>query len=114
KARRLVEREFNLSWSTQLPEGNTVTAGRWYGDTREPQFSVEQGLAETLGLKLGDALTYDVAGTRLSARITSFRKLDWDSMRVNFFVVAPPGLMENYPTSYLTSFHLPPERGAAI
>jgi putative ABC transport system permease protein len=63
--------------------------------------------AETLGLHVGDELTYMVAGAVLSGRITSLRKLDWDSMRVNFFVITPPGVLDSYPVSYITSFHLP-------
>jgi putative ABC transport system permease protein len=114
RAQRLVEREFNLSWSASLPGGNAVTAGRWHGESREPQFSVEQGLAETLNLQLGDELAYDVAGQRLTARITSLRKLDWDSMRVNFFVIAPAGALDGLPTSLITSFHLPQERIAFV
>ncbi|MBI4984836.1 MAG: FtsX-like permease family protein [Rhodocyclales bacterium] len=110
RAQRLVEREFNLSWSAQLPAGNTVTAGRWHGAAAANEFSVEQGLADTLGLKLGDTLDFNVAGVGLGARITSLRKLDWDSMRVNFFVMTPPGVLETYPASFITSFHLPPPR----
>ncbi|MBS3917044.1 MAG: FtsX-like permease family protein [Sulfuritalea sp.] len=116
RAQRLVEREFNLSWMTDLPEGNSLTAGRWFTatDTGRPQFSVEQGLADTLKLKMGDILAYDIAGRRLEAEITSLRKLDWDSMRVNFFVVTPPGVLEPFPTSYITSFHLPPDKAGFV
>ncbi len=116
RAQRLVEREFNLSWMADLPEGNSLTAGRWFAptDAGRPQFSVEQGLADTLKLKMGDVLTYDIAGRRLEAKITSLRKLDWDSMRVNFFVVTPPGVLEPFPTSYITSFHLPPEKAGFV
>ncbi len=114
RAQRLVEREFNLSWTANLPGGNTVTAGRWHGKSKDPQFSVEQGLAETLKLKIGDELDYDIAGQRLAARITSLRKLDWDSMRVNFFVIAPAGALDGLPTSQITSFHLPQERIAFV
>jgi putative ABC transport system permease protein len=114
RAQRLVDREFNLSWSAELPVGNTVTDGRWHGATRAAEFSVEQGLAETLSLKLGDRLIYDIAGNRVEAVITSMRKLDWDSMRVNFFVMSPPGVLENFPVSYITSFHLPAEQAGAI
>lgn len=114
RAQRLVEREFNLSWTATLPSGNAVVAGKWHGESRGPQFSIEQGLAETLGLQVGDELTWLVAGIPLSARITSLRKLDWDSMRVNFFVIAPPGLLDRYPVSYITSFHLPPDRAGVV
>jgi putative ABC transport system permease protein len=114
RAQRLVDREFNLSWSAALPAGNTVTDGRWHGGTQAAEFSVEQGLAETLKLKLGDRLIYDIAGNRVEATITSLRKLDWDSMRVNFFVMSPPGVLENFPVSYITSFHLPADKASAI
>jgi putative ABC transport system permease protein len=114
RAQRLAEREFNLSWKSELPAGNAVVAGKWYGSDSTPQFSVEQGLAETLGFRLGDQLTFEVAGVPFSAPITSLRKLDWDSMRVNFFVVAPPGMLERLPVSYITSFHLPAGRSSLV
>jgi len=112
RAQHLVEREFNLSWSAALPEGNQISDGRWPVSIAKKgvgglgQFSVEQGLADTLHLALGDSLTYDIAGVRLSGRVTSLRRLDWNSMRVNFFVIAQPGMLDGYPTSYITSFHL--------
>ncbi|HUW36500.1 MAG TPA: FtsX-like permease family protein [Rhodocyclaceae bacterium] len=119
RAQHLVEREFNLSWSAGLPPGNQIVAGHWPGGgaasgTGRGQFSVEQGLAETLHLALGDTLTYDVAGVRLSGRITSLRRLAWDSMRVNFFVIAQPGMLDGYPTSYVTSFHLAGSRSGFV
>ncbi|MCK9389468.1 MAG: FtsX-like permease family protein [Sulfuritalea sp.] len=114
RAQRLIDREFNLSWSATLPAGNTISGGRWHGVTPAAEFSVEQGLAETLNLKLGDRLAYDIAGNRVEATITSLRKLDWDSMRVNFFVMAPPGVLDNFPASYITSFHLPSDRASVI
>ncbi len=110
RARRLVDREFNLSVDARLPEGNSVVAGRWHGADTTPQFSVEQGLAQTLGLALGDILTFEIGGVRSEARISSLRKLDWDSMRVNFFVIAAPGMLDGQPASYITSFYLPPAR----
>lgn len=110
RAKNLAEREFNLSYSAQLQEGNAIVEGKWFGDSATPQFSVEQGLAETLGLKLGDSMGFTVAGTPLTGKITSIRKLEWDSMRVNFFVVAPPAPLKDYPASFVTSFHLPEAR----
>lgn len=110
RAKRLVDRDFNLSYDSHLPEGNRVVAGAWHGESRLPQFSVEQGLAETLGLALGDALTFEIAGSRIDARVTSLRKLDWDSMRVNFFVIGAPGMLEGFPASYITSFYLAPNQ----
>ncbi|MEW5782893.1 MAG: ABC transporter permease [Pseudomonadota bacterium] len=112
RARRLVEREFNLTQRDDLPLGNAIIAGTWFGSGATVQFSVEQGLAGTLGLKLGDELSFEVAGQRFSGPVTSLRKLDWDSMRVNFFVIAPQGSLDGQPTSYITSFHLPAGREA--
>jgi putative ABC transport system permease protein len=108
RARRLIDREFNLSWAERMQADNQLSAGTWWG-TRNPQhqFSVESGIAETLGMRLGDNLTFDIAGERVQARITSLRKVDWDSFNVNFFVLAPPGMLERYPLTYVTSFYLP-------
>lgn len=107
RAQRLVEREFNLSWRADLPEGNHVVAGRWFSPHATDEASVEDGLAKTLGLKLGDTLAFDVAGTPVTVHVSSLRKLDWDSMRVNFFVLTPPGVLDSQPQSMITSFHLP-------
>ncbi|MCX7898243.1 MAG: FtsX-like permease family protein [Rhodocyclaceae bacterium] len=115
RARRLVEREFNLSSRDSLPPENRLAAGRWFGSPgTEVEFSVEQGLAETLGMRLGDVLEFAVADGVVSGRITSLRKLDWDSMRVNFFVIASPGSLDGQPMSFITSFHLPRGKEAVI
>jgi putative ABC transport system permease protein len=112
RAKRLVDREFNLSYRDDMPEGNAVTAGRWFasGDADKGVASVEDGLAKTLGLKLGDRLEFSVAGEKVEMRVLGLRKLNWDSMRVNFFVLTPPALLKDYPASWITSFYLAPGR----
>jgi putative ABC transport system permease protein len=60
------------------------------------------------------ASAYEIGGQRMEGVVTSLRKLDWDSMRVNFFVIAPPRALENFPASYITSFHLPAEAAMVI
>jgi putative ABC transport system permease protein len=111
RAKRLVEREFNLSWADTIRPDNRVVAGDfWKPDAKDPQFSVEEGLAKSLGIKLGDALAFDVAGSRFAAKVTSLRKVDWDSFKPNFFVIASPQLLRGYPASWITSFHLPASR----
>lgn len=112
-ARAMIEREFNLSWAEILPEGNKLVQGRWWNSAEPAALSVEEGIAKTLGIKIGDTLTYDVAGNQFSAQVVNLRKLRWDSMRVNFFVITTPGLLADYPASYLSSFYLPPERAQA-
>lgn len=106
RAKGLVEREFNLSAMTAMPQQNRIAAGRWL-DNRKPEASVEEGLARTLGLKLGDRLVFDVAGQKIAAPITSLRKLDWGSMRVNFFVILNPAIVDGAPQTWITAFHLP-------
>ncbi|MBI4937087.1 MAG: FtsX-like permease family protein [Nitrosomonadales bacterium] len=113
RARELVEREFNLSWAEQMPAWNALVQGQWWGASGEKsraQLSVEEGIADRLGIRLGDELTYDVAGNRFAARVTNLRKVQWDSMRVNFFVITTPELLGDYPVSYLASFYLPPDK----
>ena len=106
RARRLAEREFNLSHGATLPEHNVVSAGRWTDD-EAGGLSVEEGLATTLGLKLGDRLRFDVGGANAEGRITSLRKVDWGSMRVNFFVMFPTARMTDVPLSYIAAFRAP-------
>ena len=106
-ARRLVDREFNLSYTEQLPEGNRITAGRWI-EGSQPQVSLEAGIAKTLKLKLGDQMTFELAGEKVTAPITSLRKLDWSSMKVNFFVIMPPAMLAGMPQSWITSYYQSP------
>jgi putative ABC transport system permease protein len=113
RARRLVEREFNLSYMTELPAHNAIAAGRWL-DPAKAEVSVEQGIAERLGWKLGDELTFAVGAERFSARITSLRRLRWDSMKVNFFVIAPPKLLERFPASFISAFRVDPGQSRVV
>lgn len=110
RAARLVDREFNLSHDARLPVHNQVTGGRWTPDEADG-LSVEDGLAQTLGLKLGDTLRFDIGGQLREARITSLRKVDWGSMRVNFFVIFPVAQMPDLPITYISAFRAPPAKG---
>ncbi len=110
RAKRLVEREFNLSHSAELPGHNRVVGGRWRAEEADA-VSVEEGLATTLGIKLGDRLRFDVAGTLREARITSLRKVDWGSMRVNFFVLFPSAALPGLPATTIAAFRAPEQPG---
>jgi len=109
RARRLLEREFNLSYADTPPAHNRVVAGRWFDQdaTEHGEWSVESGLMERFGLNLGDTLTFNIAGTPIDGRITNVREVDWDSFKVNFFVIGPPGLLEDQPQTYITALYLP-------
>lgn len=110
RAKRLVDREFNLSYSAERPPSNRIVAGRWTPDERGA-ISIEQGIADTLGLHLGDSLRFDVAGVQIDARITSLRKVDWGSMHANFFAMFPEGAMPKLPATYLAAFRAPATPG---
>ena len=110
RAMRLVDREFNLSHSSALPEHNLLSGGRWTADEADA-LSVEEGLAQTLGLKLGDRLRFDIGGQMAEGRITSLRKVDWSSMRVNFFVMFPTAQMGDVPVTYIAAFRAPAKAG---
>lgn len=109
RTKRLVEREFNLSYANNARPDNIITAGRWWNnETRgAPEFSVEEWIANELKITIGDVLTFNVAGSAVSARVSNIRKVDWDSFKVNFYVIAKPGVLESMPTSFVTSFFLP-------
>ena len=110
RARRLVDREFNLSHSAEMPAHNQVVSGRWQpGDASA--ISMEEGIAQTLGLSLGDTLVFDIGGLRQESRITSLRKVDWGSMRANFFAMYTVAQMPNLPATYISAFRAPPQPG---
>ncbi|MFN5349044.1 MAG: ABC transporter permease, partial [Polaromonas sp.] len=107
RAKNLVSREFNLSNAAEQPAHNKTVAGQWTVEEKGA-ISVEEGIAKTLGLKLGDALSFDIGGQVSSAKITSLRKVDWGSMRVNFFVMYPVAHVADVPVSYISAFKAPP------
>lgn len=109
RAKRLAEREFNLSWASEMQSDNKLVSGQWWTPQQhgKPYISIEQDLAKTLGIQLGDKLTFDIAGNALTVTVTSLRKVDWDTMRANFFAVTPPGVLDQYSANYISSFHLP-------
>jgi putative ABC transport system permease protein len=106
RAKRLVDREFNLSARAAQPEHNAVVQGQW--KEGEPDaVSVEAGIAQTLGLKMGDRLRFDVGGVISEGRVTTVRKVDWGSMRANFFVIYPVDHLPDVPLSYMAAFKTP-------
>lgn len=109
RARRLVNREFNLSYSDRMPGHNQLDRGRWLAPERA-EVSAEQGVMDTLGLKLGDKLRFDIAGETVDLTIVGTRKLAWDSLKVNFFMIGSPSALRDMPQSFITSFHLPADK----
>ena len=117
RARRLAEREFNLSFGKGIGDDNEVVAGRFWSTQAPPraaEISVEQEFAESLGWKVGDRVGFDIAGQVFEATITSLRRVEWESFRPNFFVVASPGALDGYPASYIGGVHVPKVRAPTL
>ena len=106
RAQRLVDREFNLTYSRSIPAHNRIVAGPSL-DPDLMQVSVEQGIARTLGLQLNDRLVFEVAGDRVEVTVQNIRALRWDSMQVNFFMILTPAALSDAPQSWITSVHVP-------
>ena len=106
--RGFLEREQNLTWAATLMDDNQLIAGRWWTpqDYGKPLVSISSEYQETLQLKLGDELTFDVAGETLTVKVASIRKIRWDSFRPNFFLVFPPNLLDGAAGTYMTSVSL--------
>ena len=114
RAQRLLIREFNLSATSILPEGNEISSGEWFTPTTEKGYSVEEGIAKTLGLKLGNTMTFDIAGQILQEKITSLRTVKWDSMKPNFFVITAPKALSDKPQTYITSLYVNDDKKGVI
>lgn len=109
RARRLIDREFNLSAATVLPAANTIVSGDWAATAAVDGkgLSVEEGIAKSLHFGLGDTLTFEIAGRQVTAPITSVRQVDWSSMHANFFVLMPEAMLAGQPVTYLAAYHAP-------
>ncbi len=107
-ARAQIDREINFSWAEQLPEGNVLVDGQWWlPGSSNAEMSIESRLAEKLDIVVGDTLHLQIGSEPLSATVSSIRQLDWDTMRPNFYMIFPPGLLKQYPATYISSFYLP-------
>ncbi len=110
RAKRQVDREFNLSNAAAQPPHNEVVGGRWTPEEKDA-LSIEAGIAERLGIRLGDALTFDIGGLQKTAKVTSLRKVDWGSLHANFFVIYPVSALPEVPTTFMTAFRAPDAKG---
>ena len=114
--RGFLEREQNLTWSAGLMEDNQLLEGSWWTpkDAGKPLVSISTEYQEALRLKLGDKISFDVAGEPLTVEVASIRKIRWDSFRPNFFLVFPPGLLDGAAGTYMTSVFLTPAQRPSL
>lgn len=115
QGRRWATRDQNLTWSPQLQAGNEVIEGTFWSEPEPgPLISLEAEFAAELGVGLGDTLEFDVAGEAVSGEVTNLRTVEWDSFRPNFFVMFAPGVLEEYPATWITSVHIAESRKAVV
>jgi putative ABC transport system permease protein len=114
--KNFLEREQNLTWSANLMPDNQLVAGRWWtkADAGKPLVSISSEYQDSLHLKVGDELKFDIAGEPLTVTVASIRKIRWDSFRPNFFLVFPPGLLDGAAGTYMTSIYLTPQQRPAL
>jgi putative ABC transport system permease protein len=112
RAKHMVTREFNLSTAAQPQVDNTIVAGTWWSeaDHGKPLLSLEARLADTLGIKLHDTVSFDINGSLRQFVISNLREVDWYTFNINFFTVVPPGVLEDDPASWVTSLYLDPKQ----
>lgn len=110
-----INRDLSLTWAERLPADNRLVVGEWWqAQERGRRVSVERDLAQSLGIRVGDRLTFLVEGRRIDAQAVSLRTVQWDSMLPNFYMIFAPGDLDGFAATYLTSFYLPPERKSAL
>ncbi len=114
QGQQATERDLSLTWSESLPPDNTLVSGNWWQDKREGVVSVEQKLAENLGIKMGDRLTFTVGSEQFTAQVSSLRQVHWETMQPNFYMIFAPGNLERFAHTFLTSFYLAPAQKAFL
>lgn len=107
-----LRRELNLTWRQTLPAENELLSGVWWaeGQASSALISVEQSMADELGLSLGETLGFRIGDNTVVAKIVNFRRLRWTSFKPNFFVIFSPGALDNMPVNYMTSFYIPKQK----
>lgn len=105
-----IGRELNLTWLEALPGANKIHSGQWFSAQSRGEVSVEQELAERVGIVLGDTLQFSIGGQMIAAQVTSIRTVDWNSLQPNFYMILSPDLLQDFPASYITAFYIEPER----
>ncbi|KDM92954.1 ABC transporter permease [Photobacterium galatheae] len=107
-----LRRELNFTWRETIPVHNTLVAGEWH--LAPGGVSVETGVAERLGIKLGDTLGFTVNSQPFSATVTSLREVEWRNMRPNFFFIFTPDVMVNLPATWLVSFRVAADQSELV
>lgn len=111
RERGLLGREYVVTYRPGLERNESVVAGEFWGpeSSPEPEVSVEEALRGVAGIEVGSTITFDILGRKLSARVTSVRKVDWRNSRTGFLVLFRPGSLEGAPQTYVGAINAPVE-----
>ena len=106
EARSGIGRELNLTWLTQSPAQNEIIDGEWFSESATGEASIEESMLARLDVKLGDTLTFLIGAQSFDAKITSVRKVNWATLKPNFFIILSPDVLANFPATYISSVRI--------
>ena len=110
EARSGIGRELNLTWLDEVPSQNDIIDGQWFGDGAVAEASLEESMMQRLDVKLGDTLTFLIGAQSFDAKITSVRKVNWATLKPNFFIILSPDVLSDFPATYISSVRIEPEQ----
>ncbi|WP_076919149.1 ABC transporter permease [Pseudoalteromonas sp. SK18] len=110
EARSGIGRELNLTWLDDVPSQNDIIDGQWFGDDAVAEASLEESMMQRLDVKMGDTLTFLIGAQSFDAKITSVRKVNWATLKPNFFIILSPDVLSDFPATYISSVRIEPEQ----
>lgn len=110
EARSGIGRELNLTWLNEVPSQNDIIDGQWFGDDAVAEASLEESMMKRLDVKMGDTLTFLIGAQSFDAKITSVRKVNWATLKPNFFIILSPDVLSSFPATYISSVRIEPEQ----
>ena len=110
EARSGIGRELNLTWLDEVPSQNDIIDGQWFGDDAVAEASLEESMMKRLDVKMGDTLTFLIGAQSFDAKITSVRKVNWATLKPNFFIILSPDVLSSFPATYISSVRIEPEQ----
>ncbi len=110
EARSGIGRELNLTWLNEVPSQNDIIDGQWFGNDAVAEASLEESMMKRLDVKMGDTLTFLIGAQSFDAKITSVRKVNWATLKPNFFIILSPDVLKDFPATYISSVRIEPEQ----
>lgn len=110
EARSGIGRELNLTWLNEVPSQNDIIDGQWFGDGAVAEASLEESMMKRLDVKMGDTLTFLIGAQSFDAKITSVRKVNWATLKPNFFIILSPDVLSSFPATYISSVRIEPDQ----